>query len=330
MITFNELVDLIYQGLTKSAENYPIRLHNAAYDLDDIWEFTMLPDTGKYTPSKRVDNTVTHFIDINASLVNSDIDTPQNGIISADISIALDLRVPLVDIKDASGNEMLVGEVRNILDAYFAQNKAGTIVGQDGATYVYGASYALAVTGVREITHGIGDSIGLHVSAEYSILQGGAASDNFVLKMDGYTIPYAMFGLSRVSDPEPGIPSDPEKSGLMPGTCGNHMSGTTFGINVTMPYILVGMDKDGTTKTLPIYGYIMGDEQNSVYHKVEVTVPSGIDKAGKVTTKTYNYNMIFSEMKPQVEAQRPASLSFSMVEVDLTTPGIYTAWSDWK
>lgn len=326
MITFDELVDLIYRGLTESAENYPIRLHNEAYDLDDIWEFTMLPDTGKFTPSKRVDNTVTHFIDINASLVNSDIDTPQNGIISADISIALDLRVPLLDIKDESGNEMLLGEVRNILDTYFAQNKAGTVKGKDGSTYVYGAAYALAVTGVREITPGISDSIGLHISVEYSILQGGAASDNFVLQMDGYTIPYAMFGLSRVSDPEPGIPSDPEKSGLMPGTCGNHMSGTTFGINVTMPYILV--DKYG--KTLPIYDYIMGDEQNSVYHTVAVTVPSGIDGVGKVTTKTYTYNMIFSEMKPQVEAQRPASLSFSMVEVDLTTPGIYVPWSKWK
>ena len=61
-----------------------------------------------------------------------------------------------------------------------------------------------------------------------------------------------------------------------------------------------------------------------------MTVPSGIDSAGKVTTKTYAYNMIFSDMKPQVEAQRPASLSFSMVEVDLTTPGIYVPWSTWK
>lgn len=322
MITWNELVDRIFAGLEETLDDMGgITVGN------DTWRFSMLPDTGKFTPSVRTDNGVTHFIDINAQCLDSDIDTPKGGIASADVTLSLDLRVPILQATDANGNELIVQQVRNVLDAYFAENKSGTIRGKDGMTYVYGASYGFSTTGVRDIIPGLGDSIGFHVSAEFSLLQNGAAAELFSLKIDGYDIPFALFGVARNADPEPGLPSSNEdgpsydQTVAWRGSTSCVSSGTTFAINVSMPWILMQSGAAGESllnRFLPVYAFLFGLEKNALYHKVEIGAPDG---DGNVTV--FAYNMIFTEQKGQVEPQRPSSLTFAMQEADILS-GQYT------
>ena len=318
MITWNELVDRIFAGLEETLDDMGgITVGN------DTWRFAMLPDTGKLTPARRTDNGVTRFIDINAQCLDSDIDTPKGGIVSADITLSLDLRVPILQATDANGNELIVQQVRNVLDAYFAENKSGTMTGKDGMTYVYGASYGFSMTGVRDVVPGIGDSIGFHVSAEFSLLQNGAAAELFSLKIDGYDIPYALFGMSRTADPEPGLQADSALhtySNAWRGATASVSSGTTFAINVSMPWILIPSISVNTLRNrfFPIYAFLFGLEENAVCHKVEIGAPDG---NGDV--EYFTYNMIFAEQKGQVEPQRPSSITFSMQEADISS-GQYT------
>lgn len=321
MITWNELVDRIFAGLEETLDDMGgITVGN------DTWRFAMLPDTGKLTPARRTDNGVTRFIDINAQCLDSDIDTPKGGIVSADITLSLDLRVPILQATDANGNELIVQQVRNVLDAYFAENKSGTMTGKDGMTYVYGAAYGLSMTGVRDVVPGIGDSIGFHVSAEFSLLQNGAAAELFSLKIDGYDIPYALFGLSRTADPEPGLQAvngnfDPTGTAAWSGATGSVSSGTTFAINVSMPWILMQSGAAGESplnRFLPVYAFLFGLEKNMIYHYVQIEAPDG---NGDITI--FRYSMIFTEQKGQVEPQRPSSLTFSMQEADVSS-GQYT------
>lgn len=321
MITFEELATRIFDGLEDALDEMGgITVGN------DTWRFAMLPDTGKFTPSVRTDNGVTRFIDINAQCVNSDIDTPKGGIVSADIDLALDLRVPILKKTDANGNELIVQQVRNVLDAYFAENKSGTITGKDGMTYVYGASYGFSTTGIRDIIPGLGDSIGFHVSAEFSLLQNGAAAELFSLKIDGYDIPFALLGFARTADPEPGLQAvsgnfDPTGTAAWSGATSCVSSGTTFAINVSMPWILMQSGAAGESplnRFLPVYAFLFGLEKNMIYHYVQLTAPDG---NGKVLT--FNYKMIFTEQKGQVEPQRPSSLTFALQEADVSS-GQYT------
>lgn len=309
MITFDELTERIFEGLEETLDYLGgVTVGN------DTWRFAMLPDTGKYTPAQRTDNGVTHFIDINAQCLDSDIDTPKGGIASADIALSLDLRVPILNGIDANGNELIVQQVRNVLDSYFAANKSGTMIGRDGMTYVYGASYGFSVTGVRELIPGIGDSLGFHISAEFSLLQNGAASELFSLRIDGYEIPYALFGMARTADPEPSLLAC--GSDIRSGASVCVSSGTTFSINVSMPWVLMPNGSDPFSSALecyrPIYAFLFGFENNMIYHKVEIMAP---DCNG--TPETIVYNMIFTEQKGQVEPQRPSSITFSMQEVNL-------------
>lgn len=321
MITFEELATRIFDGLEDTLDEMGgITVGN------DTWRFAMLPDTGKFTPSIRTDNGVTRFIDINAQCVNSDIDTPKGGIVSADIDLSLDLRVPILKKTDANGNELIVQQVRNVLDAYFAENKSGTITGKDGMTYVYGASYGFSMTGGRDIVPGIGDSIGFHISAEFSLLQNGAAAELFSLKIDGYDIPFALLGFARTADPEPGLQAvsgnfDQTGTVAWSGATACVSSGTTFAINVSMPWILMQSGAAGESplnRFLPVYAFLFGLEQNMIYHYVQISAPDG---NGKVLT--FDYKMIFTEQKGQVEPQRPSSLTFSMQEADVSS-GQYT------
>lgn len=317
MITFDELTERIFEGLEETLDYLGgVTVGN------DTWRFAMLPDTGKFTPALRTDNGVTHFIDINAQCLDSDIDTPKGGIASADITLSLDLRVPILQEIDENGNELIVQQVRNVLDAYFAENKSGTMIGKDGMTYVYGASYGFSVTGVRDLIPGIGDSIGFHISAEFSLLQNGAASELFSLRIDGYDIPYALFGMARTADPEPSLLANTSSS-IRKGATACVSSGTTFAINVSMPWILMPNEGDpfkssALERYRPIYAFLFGFENNMIYHKVEIIAPdcNGIPE-------TIAYKMIFTEQKGQVEPQRPSSLTFSMQEADVSS-GQYT------
>ena len=316
MITFDELTERIFEGLEETLDDMGgITVGN------DTWRFSMLPDTGKYTPAQRTDNGVTHFIDINAQCLDSDIDTPKGGIVSADITLSLDLRVPILQRTDANGNELIVQQVRNVLDAYFAENKSGTMTGKDGMTYVYGASYGFSMTGVRDMIPGIGDSIGFHISADFSLLQNGAASELFSLKIDGYDIPFALFGMARTADPEPILQC--HSTSVLPGAGATVCvsSGTTFAINVSMPWILIPSGASNASlleRFLPVYAFLFGLEKNAVYHIVTIGAPDGNGNA-----QTFTYNMIFTEQKGQVEPQRPSSLTFSMQEADIAS-GQYT------
>ena len=321
MITFDELTERFFEGLEETLDDLGgITVGN------DTWRFAMLPDTGKYTPAQRTDNGVTHFIDINAQCLDSDIDTPKSGIVSADITMSLDLRVPILQRADANGNELIVQQVRNVLDAYFAENKSGTMTGKDGITYVYGASYGFSQTGVRDMIPGIGDSIGFHISADFSLLQNGAAAELFSLKIDGYEIPFALFGMARTADPEPVLPAisqdfDFTGDAAKPGSTACVSSGTTFAINVSMPWILIPSGASNASlleRFLPVYAFLFGLEKNAVYHEVKIGAPDG---NGNV--QTFTYNMIFTEQKGQVEPQRPSSLTFSMQEADIAS-GQYT------
>lgn len=321
MITWNELVDRIFAGLEETLDDMGgITVGN------DTWRFAMLPDTGKLTPARRTDNGVTRFIDINAQCLDSDIDTPKGGIVSADITLSLDLRVPILQATDADGNELIVQQVRNVLDAYFAENKSGTMTGKDGMTYVYGASYGFSMTGVRDVVPGIGDSIGFHISADFSLLQNGAASELFSLKIDGYDIPFALFGMARTADPEPVLPAisqdfDFTGDAAKPGSTACVSSGTTFAINVSMPWILIPSGASNASlleRFLPVYAFLFGLEKNAVYHIVTIGAPDGNGNA-----QAFTYNMIFTEQKGQVEPQRPSSLTFSMQEADVAS-GQYT------
>lgn len=65
---------------------------------------------------------------------------------------------------------------------------------------------------------------------------------------------------------------------------------------------------------LPVYAFLFGLEKNMIYHYVQLTAPDG---NGKVLT--FNYKMIFTEQKGQVEPQRPSSLTFALQEADVSS-----------
>ena len=294
MVTVEKLAKKIESDLNAAMEAYDAELK--AFERC-TYRFNLCTDTGTFRRARRENNAVESYINALVSVVDSNVESTQGGKRNISLNVRMEFLVPVMPDTGEEETPELVKTIREIFNAYFAQNTYGTFEGEQNK-YEYGAVFSIAASGVREQNTLIGDSFTFVVYGNYFFMQDGLNSRNVILKIEGVPVDYTLLGFRRGSDQEANVPSDTEN-----GATTNITTGTVFSINFSAPVFT-----DALQKRINDY---------SLRGKVEPLSVELVFPEDGNASNSESYNMVINSVETNMQQVSPVTCSVALVESEI-------------
>ena len=282
--------------LSTLAQEIQSKLNSA----QDLYEFNIIADTGKFKASKRDKNTVVEIVNGRLILNDSDVSSVSTGAIFSTQSCTLKIIMKMVqdeeDTFDANGKIYSYGNItriksmRDILDGVFQENTAEEKE-INGVSYVISTVFSFAQTGGRTQDTKLGDCFVFSINIYYTFVKQGINARKAQFFLDGVEIPYQTFTMYRTPTMDGNVYSKTSNSATK-----NLASQSGFSVSFELPALL----DDNTAK---MFDYMFDGELNQA-HLLRVKI--------KDTVK--DYLVTFGENTLQGEIVLNLGQSMSLVE----------------
>lgn len=254
--------------------------------------FRIVPDGAKYRKPKRVQNTVTTYIQGAARIVTSDI-VPVNGmtIISETLNVEIEVPVEIGGIETADEDiQKFTEPVLNALTTYFSKPHVKQMTDDSDAVYSVAIFGSQPEAGSLIQRNNIGSSITYSFSVQYTFIQNGINSFGVTLTFEGEAVPYTELSVTRTPVMDGGAFSDTA------GTARNYVAVSALEIEVSVAALT-----DNTLTSEFLSFLLTGAE--TVY-SIGLTV-NGI---------TETFNMIFAQSNAAISGVDNMGLSIKLVQ----------------
>ena len=193
--------------------------------------FNIVPDGGRYRKPKRVQNTVTEYIQGTARIVNSEI-VPVRGLGIVSETVSVEIEVP-VNIGTAENPENDItastAPVLNALTEYLTKSRVSQMKDESGVVYSVASYGSQPAAGDILQRDAVGCSITYDFTIFYSFIQNGINSFGVTLTFEGEEVPYTELTVTRTPSMDGGAFSDTD------GTARNYVSVCALQIDVSVP-----------------------------------------------------------------------------------------------
>lgn len=193
--------------------------------------FNIVPDGGRYRKPKRVQNTVTEYIQGTARIVNSEI-VPVRGLGIVSETVGVEIEVP-VNIGTAENPENDItastAPVLNALTEYLTKSRVSQMKDESGVVYSVASYGSQPAAGDILQRDAVGCSITYDFTIFYSFIQNGINSFGVKLTFEGEEVPYTELTVTRTPAMDGGAFSDTD------GTARNYVSVCALQIDVSVP-----------------------------------------------------------------------------------------------
>ena len=254
MISLKQINELIQSGLNEN----PLGL-----------KFKLFLDTGKFKKSIRKYNTVTEIINGETTVINSDIQKTNDGLILATYSLKTELIFKckddeeeierLVETKNGlveesiEGNQTYLENVRTFLDEFCQKNTFKLLTDDDGNNFDTAYNFGLSVGGPRQQVPHLGDSFKFILYGYFNFVENGDNSLRWQYYLDGERIPYLISTPRRTPTPEFDVYAN-TKNGNAKATVSN----TVWGLSIKATSLIGNFSK-------AIKNFLLNGERNTVH-----------------------------------------------------------------
>lgn len=164
----------------------------------DKLQFRIVTDTANYKKPSRIANTVTTYIQGVLSQINSSVENTSNNQLYATLNLRLSLIIPVIEDNE-NDSLQVVSLIRAIIDKWGTQNEQGIITDDDGVQFTWSIEPFSFTTGERQLTSLFGDCLILNGFVNFYFVQQGFNTKAVSFTLDGETIPFQNYSISRVS-----------------------------------------------------------------------------------------------------------------------------------
>ncbi len=261
-------------------------------------QFRIFADMAKYKQADRALNSVTTYINGCLTTDTTDVTTLNNELAMAVISLTFEFITPTkaprgLTLPDDDGQHTFPLYIRNIIQAYFSQNKAYTVVGETGKMFTGGAKFELLNTGVADMPIGIGTSLTYSAGITYYLVEKGVNSSAIKIELDGVPLPFE----NAVPTRSPAMQSDVSSNGQN-YISKNYVTSSAFAVDVTMPSV-------DTTAGRELLSWLLDGVPNMA-HFLKITWG---------TLKTAYYLITFGDVNASVTDIKSAGHTFALTEL---------------
>lgn len=253
--------------------------------------FKIFTDTGKFVKAKRELNSVKERVNGLFSVVSSEVENSNTGLVMATMTARLELLVKCKDTEEdeikttiaddgtvttetiREGNSTFIGNLRVFLDNFASKNGYSEMLDDNNEMFSVTYAYSFSATGIRDQISPIGDCFTFSLMCYYSFVEQGDNSRKYILTLDGVNnfIPIQAVTFNRPATIEQDVYAD-TKNGETKAT----ITGTTFSVSLECPSTVGKFSK-------AVKEYLFDGENNAHF----LTISDGDMKNAETTTYAY-------------------------------------------
>lgn len=262
--------------------------------------FNIFVDTGEYKEAVRRYNTVEEIVNGITSVISSDVQKTNDGIVVATMSLKTDLLFRCKDTEEdvvynqetengiveerKQGNNSFLESVRNFLDGYSQETSYTLISDEESNEFDVSVALSYSMSSNRTQLPGVGDSIKFTLYSYFNIIQNGDNSLRHQFYLDGERLPYLLATPRRTPTPELDVYAN-----TLDGSAKATISNTVWGLTVKCSSLVGKFSKaiknfilNGERNVAHILEQRLGDEEkiNLVFLGDASTSAQGVLNAG--------------------------------------------------
>lgn len=232
-------------------------------------EFKLFLDTGKFRKSIRRYNTVTEIVNGVTSVINSDIQKTNDGLILATYSLKTELVFKCKDEEEdikrdvqtengivtetIQGNQSYLENIRAFLDEFCQESSFTLLTDKEGNTFDTSYNFGFSSGGNRAQVPNLGDSFTFILYGYFNFVQNGDNSLRWQYYLDGERIPYLVSTPRRTPTTEFDVYAN-TKDGSAKGTTSN----TVWGLSLKTTSLIGNFSK-------AIKNFLLKGERNTAH-----------------------------------------------------------------